>query len=187
MLILLGFADIILESSKRLLDPPSHKKFSGTHHRFAVEPDVEIAADAVDVRLRRSVSAGVIRVRMSEGNVNAGNFFVLQNISDDMRASGVGANGEFTDPITVFVGAGVGAEFLEQLLVVAGKIDNPIVAHFDRQRKILEIAVFAAEIVADHAVDDKNAVGVCRRSKNLAARKVTPFCGSNDPAGLEPF
>src|SRR5207245_4441505 len=103
--------------------------------------DVEIAANAVDVGFRSPVSASVIRVRMSEGNVNAGNFFVLQNISDHVGTSGVGADGEFAHPIAVLVGRSISAKFFQQLFVFAPKIDNAVVADFDRQRRILQITV----------------------------------------------
>src|SRR5207302_7504609 len=93
-----------LTSSNGLLDPPSHEKLSTLHDLFIVEPNVEIATDAVDMRLRRPICAGVVRVRMPKSDVNAGNFFVLQNIADHVRASSVGADGEFADPVAVLVG-----------------------------------------------------------------------------------
>ena len=85
---------------------------------LAVEPDVEIAADAVDVRLGNPVGAGVFGVRMTKGDVDTGNFFVLQNVPDDMRARRVGADRKFADAIAVFVGAGLGAKFVAQILVL---------------------------------------------------------------------
>ena len=47
---------------------------------------------------------------MTEGDVDAGNFFVLQDVPNDVGAGGVGADGEFADAIAVFIGAGVGGE-----------------------------------------------------------------------------
>ena len=83
------------------------------HHLFAVEPDVEVATDAVDVRFRFPIGAGVFGVGMAESDMDAGDFFVLKNIADDAIAGGVGADGEFADAIAIFVGAGVGAEVFE--------------------------------------------------------------------------
>ena len=71
--------------------------------------------------------AGVLGVGMTKGDVNAGNFFVLQNVADHVRAGGVRADGELAHAIAVFVRAGVGAEFFEQLLVLALQIANAIV------------------------------------------------------------
>ena len=63
----------------------SHQKPSAPHHLLAVEPDVEIAADAVNMRFGNPVRAGVLGVGMAEGDVDAGNFFVLQNVADNAR------------------------------------------------------------------------------------------------------
>src|SRR5205823_6585413 len=77
----------------------SHEKRSTLHDLLVVEPDVEVAADAIDVRFRDPVRAGVFRIRMAEGDVDAGNFFVLQNVADHVGAGGVGAYGEFADAV----------------------------------------------------------------------------------------
>ena len=53
------------------------QKLPAFHHLFAVEPDIEIAADTVDVRFGNPACAGVFGVGMTKGDVNAGNFFVL--------------------------------------------------------------------------------------------------------------
>ena len=52
-------------------------KTSLPHHLLAVEPDVEIAADAVDVRFGSPVCAGMLGVGMTKRDVDSGNFFVL--------------------------------------------------------------------------------------------------------------
>src|SRR6266699_1520619 len=55
----------------------SDEKLPALHDLLAVEPDVEIAADAVDMSFRNPVCAGVLGIRMTKGNVDARNFFVL--------------------------------------------------------------------------------------------------------------
>ena len=57
-----------------------------------------------------------------------GNFFVLQDVADDAGAGGVGPDRKFSHAVAVFVGVGVGAKFLEQLLVVAGKRVNAVLS-----------------------------------------------------------
>ena len=57
--------------------PELYRELTAPHHLFAIEPDVEIAADAVNVCFGNPVSSGVLGVRMTKGEVNAGNFFVL--------------------------------------------------------------------------------------------------------------
>src|SRR5947208_14775777 len=106
-----------------------HQKFSALHHLFAIEPDVEIAADTVDVRFGRPIGARVPGIGMTEGDVDTGNFFVLQNIADHVSARGICADCEFADAVAILVRAGVSAKFFQQFLVFAGKIDNAIVAH----------------------------------------------------------
>src|SRR6266404_6570944 len=89
-----------------------YQKLAASHHLLAVEPDIEIAADAVDVCFGNPIRPSVFGIRMTEGDVNTGNFFVLQNVPDNMRAGDVCADGEFTDAVTVFVCAGVSAKFV---------------------------------------------------------------------------
>src|SRR5436190_19652210 len=88
-----------------------YQKLSFSHYLLAVEPDVEIAADAVDMRFGSPVCASMLGVWMTERDMDAGNFFVLQNVSDDMRAGDVGADGKFADAVAVFVRVRVGPKF----------------------------------------------------------------------------
>ena len=117
-----------------------YQEFPIPHHLFAVEPDVEIAADAVDMRLRNPVGAGVFGVRMTKGDVDAWNFFVLQNVANDVRAGRVGPDCEFAYAIAVFIRAGVGAKFVAQVLVFRPQRSDSIVFHFDRERIGFQIA-----------------------------------------------
>jgi hypothetical protein len=54
-----------------------YQKFAFPHDLLAIEPDVEIAADAIDMRLGSPVCTGVLGVWMTKGNVDSGNFFIL--------------------------------------------------------------------------------------------------------------
>src|SRR5439155_6791195 len=100
------------QSSMQKLD----QKLPALHYLFIVKPDVEVAADAVDMRFGNPICAGVFGIRMTEGNVDSGNFFVLQNVSDNMGAGRIGTDSEFAYAIAVFVGAGVSAKFIAQVL-----------------------------------------------------------------------
>src|SRR5436305_649377 len=71
-----------------------YQKSSRPHHLLAIEPDIEIAAHTVDVCFGSPVRPGVFGVRMTKSDVNAGNFFVLQNVADDMSAGDVCADGK---------------------------------------------------------------------------------------------
>jgi hypothetical protein len=54
-----------------------YQKLPFSHYLLAVEPDVEIAADAVDVRFGSPVCARVLGIGMTKRDVNSGNLFVL--------------------------------------------------------------------------------------------------------------
>jgi hypothetical protein len=58
-------------------DSGLYQKLARSHYLLAVEPDVEIATDAVDVRFGSPVCTGVLGVWMTKRNVDAGNFFIL--------------------------------------------------------------------------------------------------------------
>ena len=90
----------------------SDQEFPALHHLFAIEPNVEIATDAVDVCFGNPVGASVLGVRKTKSDVDPRNFLVLQNVSNDVRASGVGADGKLAHAVAVFVSAGVSAKFV---------------------------------------------------------------------------
>ena len=85
--------------------------------RFRLEPDVEAEPDHVDVRAGAPGRAGVLAVGIAEGDVNAGEFLVLEDVADDALDADVGADGEFADAVGVLVGVGVGPEVGFELLV----------------------------------------------------------------------
>lgn len=89
-----------------------YQKLPALHDLLAVEPDVEIAADAVDMRFGSPVRAGVLGIGMTKRDMDSGNFFVLQNVSNDVRAGDIGADGKFAHTIAVFVGVRVSPKFV---------------------------------------------------------------------------
>src|SRR6266699_6633935 len=104
-----------------------------------------------------------------------------------MRAPSVCADGEFADAIAIFVRTRVSAKIFEQLLVIAMKIDNAIVFHFDCEWRVVQVAVFSAQVITDHTIDDEGAVRVRGRCKDFAAGKIAPFLRRDDAARFEPF
>src|SRR5206468_12607306 len=164
-----------------------YQESSALHYLLAVEPDIEIAADAVDMRFRDPLCAGVLCVRMTKCDMHSGNFFILQNMADDMSTGGVCANGKFADAATVLISAGVSAKFVAQILVLGAQRADTIVFHLDCERIGFEIAKAFAQVIADHAVNHEDAIRIHWRGKNFAARQVAPFVRCDDAAGLEPF
>src|SRR2546429_8945700 len=103
-----------------------------------------------------------------------------------MRARRVRADGEFPHAIAVLVGAGVGAKFVAQILVLRLQRADPIIFHFDGKRVGFEIAEAFTEIIAHYAINDEHSVSVHGRSENFAPGQVTPFVASDDATRFEP-
>ena len=131
--------------------------------------------------------AGVFAVGVAEGDVDAGEFFVLQDVSDDALDAEVGADGEFADAVGVFVGVGVGPEIGFKLLVGAGAGDDAVGGDLNGERSGGEEAVAGAEPVPDYSVDDKGAVDFAGRGEAFAAGEIAPLFRGDDAGGFEPF
>ena len=58
-----------------------NQKLTFPHDRLVVEEDVEALADDIYVRGARPGGAGVFAVGVAEGDVDAGEFFVLQDVA----------------------------------------------------------------------------------------------------------
>lgn len=54
--------------------------------------------------------AGVFAIRVAEGDVDAGEFFVLQNMADNVRAGEVRADRKFADAVRVLVRVAIRVE-----------------------------------------------------------------------------
>ena len=163
------------------------QELSVAHDLAVVDPDVEARADDVDVRRRVPVGAGVRAVGIAERDVDAGELLVLQDVADDLRQLDVGADRELADAIGVLVGVRVLPEVVLELLVLAVRLDEPVV--LDRAASAAIAARLpncSQRIVADDAVDDERAVDVAGRREDLAARQVAPLVGADEAARLEP-
>ena len=144
---------------------------AGLHEGAAVYGDGGAQEDAVDVGLAVPVGAGLAGQGAAEGDVDTGELLILQEVIDEVRQAGVGADGEFADAVTVgVVVEEVFGEVVQQGGVVAadGFADGPAGGHVHRDGRLFEASVLLAEIVAEAAVDDDAAVeggraGYCRR------------------------
>src|SRR5437868_15243502 len=86
------------------------QKSARFHCLFAIEPDVKVAPDTINVRFRFPIRAGVFGVGMAECDMHTGNLFVLQNIADDSSTGCIRPDSEFAHAIAVFIGIGVSLE-----------------------------------------------------------------------------
>src|SRR5580704_1952642 len=77
------------------------EEFAFAHDLFfpvgGLEPDVEAQSDDVDVSAGAPGSAGMFAVGIAEGDVDAGKFFVLQDVADDTGDADISADSEFAD------------------------------------------------------------------------------------------
>src|SRR5664280_643165 len=87
------------------------------HDLLAVNPDIEVQAHDINVSAGIPLRAGMRTVGVSERNVQAGKFLVLQDLPDDPLEFEVRSDGKLPDEMTIFVGVGVGPELLFQHLL----------------------------------------------------------------------
>ena len=96
---------------------------------FSSSIHVAVAREDVDVRRRFPVGARLAAARVAEGEVDAGNFLVLQQVADHVAERDVGAEGELADAVAVLVGVAVVVKFAE-ILAVAVNACQPTAADF---------------------------------------------------------
>src|SRR5271170_7750399 len=96
------------------------------HDLPLVDPDIEVAANHVDVRAGVPPGSSVFPIRIAEGDVNAGKFLVLQDLADNVGQLNICADGKLAYPVAVLVGVGVGPEILFQLFVFAEDLGDAI-------------------------------------------------------------
>src|ERR1017187_7443516 len=120
------------------------EKRSAAHDLAAVDPDVELASHDVDMGARVPIGARVRAVRIAESDVNAGNFFVLQDVADDIVHTNVGADGELTDAVAELVGVTVVPELALQFAVGAAGLAQTAVFHANGERGGRQVAIFLA-------------------------------------------
>ena len=77
------------------------------HDLTIVDPDIELAAHDINVSSRVPVGSGVSGVGITEGDVDAWNLFVLENVADHVANGDVGADGKLTHSVAIFVGVTV--------------------------------------------------------------------------------
>ena len=151
-----------------------------------VDPDVAVAGEDVDVGLGFPVGVGLAAVGIAEGDVNAGKFFVLEKDADHFGEAEVGAEGEFADAVAVFVGVAVVPEFLLEIFAIAVDLDEARVFDFERERRGLQVAVFAVEVIAGGGVANEGAVDGGGRGKDFAGGKIRPVARADEAAGFDP-
>ena len=93
----------------------------------------------------------------------------MQNLTDDVFQINVGADGEFADAVAVGVSVGIFPEVTLKLAVLRMGLGEPVSAHADGERIVLEIAELGTEIISDYAVNHECSVHLSRRGKDFSA------------------
>jgi len=150
------------------------------------QPDVEAEPYHIDVRRGAPGRTGVFAIGVAEGDVDTGEFFVMQNVSDDVGDADVGADGELTDAVGVLISVRVGPEILLELLIGTGAGDDAILRDLDGERGGFEQSVARTEPVTDDTIDNKGPVNLARRGEAFAAGEIAPLFRRDDAGGFEP-
>ena len=95
---------------------------------------------------------------IAEREVDAGDFLVLQQDADHLAEPEVGAERELADAVAVLVGVAVAPEVALEIGALAAGRHQPAIADLQHERRALEVAVLAVEVVAGGAVADEHAV-----------------------------
>src|SRR5216684_5006799 len=151
-----------------------------------VDPDVAVAGEDVDVGAGFPVGVGLAAVGVAEGDVHAGEFFVLKEDADHFREAEVGAESELAYAITVFVGVAVVPELLFEGFALTLDMLEAGAVDFEDQGRALQVSVLAVEVIAGGGIADESAVDACRGGENFAGGKIGPVTRADEAAGLDP-
>lgn len=151
-----------------------------------VDPDVTFAGENIDVRSGFPVGVSLRTVGVAEGEVNAGEFFVLEQNANHFGEAEVGAKGKFADAVGIFVGVAVIPEFISQVFTIAIHAGEAGVFDGKGHGGGLQVAVLAVEVIAGRGVADKSAVDGGRGGEDFASGKIGPVARGDEAAGFDP-
>src|SRR5258708_37887787 len=151
-----------------------------------VDPDVAVAGEDVDVGAGFPVGVGLAAVGVAEGDVHAGEFFVLKEDADHFGEAEVGAESELAYAITVFVGVAVVPELLFEVFALTLDMLEAGAFDFEDQGRALQVTVLAVEVIAGGGIADEGAVDGGRGGGNFAGGDIWPVTRACEAAGLCP-
>src|SRR5260370_19504929 len=151
-----------------------------------VDPDVAVAGEDVYVGAGFPVGVGLAAVGVAEGDVDAGEFFVLKEDANHFGEAEVGAKSELAYAITVFVGVAVVPEFLFEVFALTLDMLEAGAFDFEDQGRALQVSVLAVEVIAGGGIADEGAVDAGRGGENFAGGKIGPVKRAEEAAGLDP-
>src|ERR1700730_12269082 len=157
------------------------------NHLVLINPNIALASQHIDVLLGGPVRVGLAAIRIAEGEMHAGKFFVLQKDADHARQSQICAERQFADAVTVLVGVAIFPELLLEILARAFGVDEASFLDLQNQRRGLQVAILAIEMVAGGGVAYESAIDRSGRGKNFARGKIGPVSRADQSAGFYPI
>ena len=128
------------------------------HDLPAVDPDIELAAHDVDVGGGIPVGAGVRAVRIAEGDVNAGIFSSCRMLPITSRTAMLVPMAN-SPTRSLFSSVWQYAQNSSRSSLFGDSaLDEPAALDLDGERRLAQVAVLLAEVIADHAIDHEDAV-----------------------------
>src|SRR5258708_29693977 len=152
-----------------------------------VDPDVAVAGEDVDVGAGFPVGVGLAAVGVAEGDVHAGEFFVLKEDADHFGEAEVGAESELAYAITVFVGVAVVPEFLFEVFALTLDMLEACAFDFEDQGRALQVTVLAVEVIAGGGIADERAVDAGPGGENFAGGGVGAVTRGHGGTSLDPL
>src|ERR1700722_4957817 len=104
--------------------------------------------------------------------MHAWELLILQQHADHVRQAEVCAEGQLADSVAIFVCVAILPEFFFEVLARASCFHETTAANFQHQRRFLQVAILAAEVIAGSAIADEGAIYLCRRGEYFAGWKV---------------
>src|ERR1700686_2349604 len=114
----------------------------------------------------------LVAIRITEGDVHAGKFFVLKKIADHLGEAQVGAEGQLADAVAVFVGVAIVPEFLLEILALAFDLPQTRALDLENQRSALQVPILTVEVIAGARVADEGAVNRGRSGEHFTSGKI---------------
>ena len=120
------------------------------------------------MRGRVPLGSGVRAIGIAEGDMYAGIFFILQDLSDHVFQLNICADGKLAHAIAVFVGVSVVPEVIFQFTVRGMGVGQAIALDVNGQGIFPQAAKLRSKPVADNAINHKGSINFAWSRKHFA-------------------
>ena len=102
-----------------------------SHDLAAIRPNIEMAADHVNMRCGTPFGAGMRAVRIAKRHMHAWQFLILEYVADNIPQTDISADSEFAHTITVGVAMGVFPELAFKRFVRRMHFHQPVLCNMN--------------------------------------------------------